>query len=75
MSSIKFIKNYKNNYIKLLKNSIFENQIVKAANLLKECKKNNNKVIIFGNGASASIANHVSVDLTKNSKFRSVNFN
>ena len=39
------------------------------------CQKNKNKIIIFGNGASASIANHVSVDLTKNSKFRAVNFN
>ena len=75
MTSKKFIKNYKNNFINLIKNSNFENQIVKSANILKECKKNNNKVILFGNGASASIANHVSVDLTKNSKFRSVNFN
>ena len=75
MTSKNFIKNYKNNFINLIKNSNFENQIVKSANMLKECKKNNNKVILFGNGASASIANHVSVDLTKNSKFRSVNFN
>ena len=31
--------------------------------------------MIFGNGGSAAIASHVSVDLTKNAKIRSVNFN
>ena len=36
---------------------------------------NKRKVMIFGNGGSAAIANHFSVDLTKNSKIRCVNFN
>ena len=31
--------------------------------------------MIFGNGGSAAIASHVSVDLTKNANIRSVNFN
>jgi len=34
-----------------------------------------NKVIIVGNGGSAAIASHVSVDLTKNTKIRAINFN
>ena len=38
-------------------------------------KKMNNKVIIAGNGASASIANHVAVDFTKVNHIRSINFN
>jgi D-sedoheptulose 7-phosphate isomerase len=33
------------------------------------------KVIIAGNGASAAIASHVSVDLTKTCEIRAVNFN
>ena len=33
------------------------------------------KVIIVGNGGSASIANHFSVDLTKNAGIRCINFN
>lgn len=33
------------------------------------------KIIIAGNGGSAAIASHVSVDLTKNAGIRSVNFN
>jgi D-sedoheptulose 7-phosphate isomerase len=37
--------------------------------------KKNKKVIIIGNGGSAAISSHVSVDLTKNAKIRSINFN
>ena len=36
---------------------------------------NNNKILIFGNGGSASIASHFSVDLTKNAGLRCVNYN
>ena len=75
IKSKKFIFNYKKNLLKLINNFDFEDQILKAVKELKKCKKRKNKIIIFGNGASASIANHVSVDLTKNSKFRTVNFN
>ena len=42
--------------------------------ILRKTKLSKNKVIIFGNGGSA-IANHFSVDLTKTSKIRCVNFN
>lgn len=37
--------------------------------------KKNKKIILLGNGGSASIASHVSVDLTKNANIRSTNFN
>lgn len=70
-----FIANYKTNYLKLLSETNFNKEIIKSVKVLKKCKRNKNKIIIFGNGASASIANHVSVDFTKNSKFRAVNFN
>ena len=43
--------------------------------LILKTKKNNGKVIIFGNGGSASTSNHVSVDLTKNANIRAINFN
>lgn len=33
------------------------------------------KIIIAGNGGSAAVASHVSVDLTKAAKIRAVNFN
>ena len=38
-------------------------------------KKNGRKVIIAGNGGSAAIASHVTVDFTKQSGIRTVNFN
>lgn len=47
----------------------------KIARSLVSINKKNKKVIIFGNGGSAAIASHVSVDLTKNAGIRSINFN
>ena len=38
-------------------------------------KKNKKKILIFGNGGSAAIASHFSVDLTKNAKIRCTNYN
>tara|TARA_Y100001970_G_C14108335_1_gene789414 strand:+ start:142 stop:690 length:549 start_codon:yes stop_codon:yes gene_type:complete len=57
----------------------FDNQTIKNLEKVKKhikiTKKRGKKVIIFGNGGSAAIANHFSVDLTKISKIRCVNFN
>lgn len=38
-------------------------------------KKKQKKVILVGNGGSAAIASHISVDLTKNAGIRAINFN
>jgi D-sedoheptulose 7-phosphate isomerase len=38
-------------------------------------QKSKNKIMIFGNGGSAAIASHVSVDLTKNANIRCTNYN
>ena len=50
-------------------------KIIKIKNNLIMAHKNGKKIMIFGNGGSASIASHFSVDLTKNAKLRSVNYN
>lgn len=47
----------------------------KAVKLIIEADKNKKKIILVGNGGSAAIASHVSVDLTNSSKVRAVNFN
>ena len=47
----------------------------KIAKSLISASKKNKKIIIIGNGGSAAISSHVSVDLTKNAKIRSINFN
>ncbi len=69
-----FFKNY---FLDLNRN--IENvdliKLEKFYNLIKKIKINKNKVIIVGNGGSAAIASHVSVDLTKVAKVRCINFN
>ena len=52
-----------------------QEQLVLAANKLKEVSDNGNKVIIAGNGGSAAMASHVTVDLTKAAGVRTINFN
>jgi len=51
------------------------NKIISIKNIIIKAKKLNSKVLIFGNGGSAAIASHVSVDLTKNVKVKAINFN
>lgn len=47
----------------------------KVRNFLKDVKKKKKKVLIFGNGGSAAIANHFTIDIIKNTEIRCVNFN
>ena len=49
--------------------------IIELKQLLLDVKKRNNKVIIAGNGGSAAMASHVSVDFTKAARVRSINYN
>jgi D-sedoheptulose 7-phosphate isomerase len=71
-----FFKKYFYNQINLLKIDDEEiNKLEKIKKLLKIIKRKRKKVIIFGNGGSAAISSHVSIDLTKNARIRSINFN
>ena len=53
----------------------YKSYIIKVKNILVETNKKNQKIMIFGNGGSAAIASHFSVDLTKNAGLRCVNCN
>jgi len=76
MSDHQFINNYLQDFIELLEpNDGTTEELVKIRNLLQEISSSNKKVLIFGNGGSAAIASHFSVDLTKNAKLRCVTFN
>jgi D-sedoheptulose 7-phosphate isomerase len=76
MSENFFIHNYLEDFSNLVKpNQEIIKKIVDVKKIFLRIKKNKKKIIIFGNGGSAAIASHVSVDLTKNSKIRCVNFN
>lgn len=47
----------------------------KAKHLIIEASRRGGKIIIAGNGASAAMASHVAVDLTKAAGVRAINFN
>lgn len=69
-----FFNNYFKNFLKLFEN-INNKDLFDCTNLFKKVQKNKNKIIFIGNGGSAAIASHISVDLSKNAKIRSINFN
>ena len=75
---IYYEKNYFTNYLnKFSKIHLdYDNKnFLKIVKILKKIKKDKKKVIIVGNGGSAAMASHVSVDLTKMCKIRTINFN
>ena len=71
-------KNYLNKYLNKFNSLIELDKIslkkLETASTLINQTYNKNKIIIFGNGGSASIAGHFTVDLIKNTKLRSINF-
>lgn len=50
-------------------------QLHKAAELILQSHANGGKTIFVGNGGSAAMASHLSVDLTKAAGMRAINFN
>ena len=76
MSEHQFIKSYLNDFSDLLRpNDELIEKLIQVRDLLLEVNQNNKKILIFGNGGSAAIASHFSVDLTKNAKVRCLNLN
>jgi len=72
-------QNFLKNYFKTLKDLIdvekFNNDLIYVKNILKLTHQEGKKTMIFGNGGSAAIASHFSVDLTKNARVRCTNYN
>ena len=74
--SIKFLRQYIKDYSDLiLPDDELISTIIQVKDALVSASENGKKVIIAGNGGSAAIASHFSVDLTKNAGIRSINFN
>jgi len=71
-----YINNYNKKFLELseIKPEIVK-KIKKLYKIIINIKKNNKKIIIVGNGGSAAIASHFSVDMTKNGGVRCINFN
>jgi D-sedoheptulose 7-phosphate isomerase len=70
-----FIKDYISRYQKCLLENDVDDSLIATKKLLLKTRDRGNKIIIVGNGGSAAIASHVSVDLTKQAGLRTVNFN
>ncbi len=69
--------NFFDNYFKDINKKVSKidnTKLLKISNLMKSVSKKN-KIILVGNGGSASMASHVAVDITKILKIRAVNFN
>lgn len=57
------------------KSIAFDKAVLKIINLVSGCRNKKNKVILIGNGGSASIASHISTDFLKNALIPSITFN
>jgi len=71
-----FLTSYLNDFSDLVKpDKRTINKLLEIAVLLSEVHSQKKKALIFGNGGSAAIASHFSVDLTKNAGLRCINCN
>jgi D-sedoheptulose 7-phosphate isomerase len=76
MDPKKFLNTYLEDFSDLVKpKEETVEKLAVVADLLKDVHNAGKKSLIFGNGGSAAIASHFSVDLTKNAGLRCVNFN
>ena len=74
------MKNFLDNYIDEFSNLIINSKkitddLMSVKDTLITASENGKKSIVVGNGGSAAIASHFSVDLTKNAGVRCVDFN
>ncbi len=74
MNKLNYFTKYLTKLSKLLI-EIDQKKFLKIVKLIREIKKNKKKIILVGNGGSAAMASHVSVDLTKMCEIRAINFN
>lgn len=68
---------YKNYFDKIYSTltKVDENLLNRSIELINNIHERDGKIILIGNGGSAAIASHVSVDFTKTAGIRAINFN
>jgi D-sedoheptulose 7-phosphate isomerase len=67
-----------NKYFKLIEkklSSVDLFKLIRIADIVTKAHKSGNKIIIVGNGGSASIADHLTIDFVNAAKIRAINFN
>ena len=72
---VDWIDDYLKNYKKTIFNRSAYTDLLEVKELFEDTNKVGSKVILAGNGGSASIASHCSVDLTKNAGIKAINYN
>lgn len=70
----KWIEDYFDLYKKSILDTDVTNELMEFKKLCLKVKDANNKILLAGNGASASIVSHAATDLTKQTKVRSMAF-
>tara|TARA_B110000967_G_C18678862_1_gene456984 strand:- start:58 stop:633 length:576 start_codon:yes stop_codon:yes gene_type:complete len=71
-----FLKNYLLKLQKLLTGEVATiNNLISLKKIIVDNSKKGKKILVFGNGGSAAIASHFTVDLTKNARVRATNYN
>lgn len=76
MNEIEFLKNYTQEFNELIQRTdVHFSTLINAKKAILEASNLGKKTIIIGNGGSAAIASHFSVDITKNAGVRAINFN
>jgi D-sedoheptulose 7-phosphate isomerase len=74
MNDQEFLDDYYARYRNALETDV-RKELIAFRNLCLEVKARDGKLMIAGNGASASIASHAAVDFTKQAKIRATAFN
>ena len=75
MSDINFLKKYFDSLKELIDKEEYLEKLIKVKKILLDTNSKGKKTMIFGNGGSAAISSHFSVDLTKNARIKCTNYN
>lgn len=75
MSDINFLKKYFDSLKTLIDKEEYLENLIKVKKILLDTNSKGKKTMIFGNGGSAAISSHFSVDLTKNARIKCTNYN
>jgi len=75
MNANKFLNKYFTEFRNAIEPPEIHNHLVLLKNAMLHVKENGSKIILAGNGASASIASHFALDFTKQGKVKAIAFN